>query len=302
MRIAAISDIHVRNEGQDDELLYEIKGQVEQIDPDIFIIAGDTSERLTILGDSLSKLKIDGLTSLYVAGNHDIWFEENKRDSLEKYSSAIQEVCTQNGFIHLPDQPYIEGDLAVVGSIGWSDYSFRRQDLRIPFEAYKKKEYGGAIWYDVFNIDWHLTDIEITELLNKKLEYDLSTLPADVRRIIYVSHHLPFKELTLYKGRLPWDFFSAYMGAVSTGEILRRDPRVILSISGHSHVRNVVTVGHITAITVPLGYGRPTDGNYKPLVEKAVAHIELDDREIELVKFFTGDICEGLPYSMDIPD
>ncbi len=296
MRIAAISDIHVRHGGLDDILLEEIKRRVEQIDPDLFIIAGDISERLMVLSDSLSKLRVPGTKCLYVAGNHDVWFEDKEYSSLQKYSSAIREVCNQNGFFYLPDQPYIEGDLAIVGSIGWSDYSFRRQDLKIPIEMYKRKEYGSAIWYDIFNIDWHLTDIEMTDLLNKKLEYDLAILPSNVNRVIYVSHHLPFKELTLYKNRLPWDFFSAYMGAVSTGEILRRDPRVILSISGHSHIRNVVTIGNIKAITVPLGYGRPSDGNYRDLVEKAVAHIEVRNKEIELVKFVTGDICEGMPY------
>ncbi len=297
MKIAAISDLHVLPDDGDRELLESIKQRVGEIAPDVFVIAGDISDRLSVLDDTLAQLYIDTCANLYVAGNHDIWFEDEKSPgSLEKYSKHVGEICSKNGFIHLPDFHYINGNTAFVGSIGWYDYSFRRPELEIPLEHYEKKEYRGAVWYDLFKIDWGYNDIEATDLFNRKLEYDLKTLPSNISQIVYVSHHLPFRDLTIYKDRLPWDFHSAFMGAQSTGKILENDSRVILSISGHSHIRNLVSIGGITAITVPLGYGRPEKNKLDNLAKDAVAVIEITSEGINVPDFVKGDICKDLSY------
>ncbi len=297
MRIAAISDLHVLPDGSDIELLSSIKRRVEEISPDVFVIAGDISDQLELVSKSLSQLRVPDCTNLFVAGNHDIWFEDGKSPtSLDKYSKHIREMCDKNGFIHLPDHQFIYDDIAFVGSIGWYDYSFRRAELGIPIENYEQKEYRGAVWYDIFKIDWRFSDIEATALFNQKLEYDLSTLPDDVTQVVYVSHHLPFRELTVYKDRLPWDFHSAFMGAQSTGQILKNDERFILSISGHSHVRNKIQIGNITAMTVPLGYGRPDKDSLDSLVKDAIAVVELSSKRIDVKDFVQGDLCEDLPF------
>ncbi len=297
MRIAAVSDIHARIGGIDDGLVAAIRARVEEIDPDIFIIAGDISEKIADLERNLDKLALSSSTNLYVAGNHDIWFEENPPlGSLEKYSTAIGDVCKKAGFIHLPDEFHVDGTTAFVGTVGWYDYSFRRTDLDIPLSSYTEKQWKDAVWRDYYSIDWPYTDAEATNLFNSKLEYDLETLPDDIDRVVFVSHHLPFQDLTLYKDYLPWDFFSAFMGASSTGEILKRDGRVVLSFSGHSHVRNKINVNGITALTVPIGYGRPLDDDFESLVDDAVAVLELGESGIEIEHFVEGDICENLPY------
>jgi len=296
MKIAAISDLHVLPDG-DRELLESIKQRVEEIAPDVFVIAGDISDRLDILSDSLLQLYVDSCTNLYVAGNHDIWFEEGKSPtSIEKYSKYVGEICTENRFKHLSDFPHIDGNIAFVGSIGWYDYSFRRPELEIPLENYEQKEYRGAVWYDLFKIDWGYSDVEAVDLFNSKLEYDLSTLPGNISKIVYVSHHLPFQNLTMYKDRLPWDFHSAFMGAQSTGRILEDDGRVVLSISGHSHIRNKISVGQLTAMTVPLGYGRPDLDKLDDFVKDAIAVIEISEVGINIPDFVSGDICADLSY------
>ncbi|NWF96081.1 MAG: metallophosphoesterase [Candidatus Thorarchaeota archaeon] len=298
MRLAAVSDIHVRPDGSDAGLLRELKTRIEELGPDALVVAGDISSHLTVLRETLSALAM-GIPCLYVAGNHDIWFEkETNQGSLEKYSRLIGEACRQTGWTHLPDGSYVMGDVAFIGSIGWSDYSFRREELGIPLRNYEMKEYRGSTWFDLFQVDWDFTDVEATNLFNRKIAYDLSTLPRHVKHVVYVSHHLPFRELTLYKDRLPWDFFSAYMGARSTGELLRQDKRVILTISGHSHIRNVVRLNGITAVSVPVGYGRPEEAGLAEFARKAVACIDIDGSEVKLLDFVRGDICEGLPYGV----
>ncbi|MHA1636880.1 MAG: metallophosphoesterase family protein [Candidatus Thorarchaeota archaeon] len=298
LKIAAISDIHIREDGSDDKLVEAIHARVEELSPDIFVIAGDISEKIDHFSEILSRLHVQGCENLYVAGNHDIWFEEEKNlGSLEKYAKSVGAACTDNGFIHLPDTPHVHGKTAFVGSIGWSDYSFRREDLNIPEEVYESKQYGNAVWRDLYCIDWEFTDKEATAIMNEKLEHDLKTINADVEQVVFVSHHLPFRDLTLYKDYLPWDFFSAFMGATSTGEILLKDGRVVLSISGHSHIRNQIGIGDTMAITVPLGYGRPPPSEIPDFIQQAVAVIDINGPDIDLTHFVEGDICEGMQYT-----
>jgi len=297
VRIAAISDLHVIPNDEDDFLLAEIRKKVEEIEPDVFVVAGDLSDDLDTLSRTLGMLRVDDCENLFVAGNHDVWFDESGGPgSLEKYSRLIGQECRRRGFLHLPDAPFIADDLAFIGSVGWYDYSFRREDMDIPIESYEHKEHNGAIWYDLFRIDWTMTDVEATEIFNRRIEYDLSTLPDSVRHVVYVSHHLPFQELTIYKDRLPWDFHSAFMGAKSTGEVLLRDGRVLLSISGHSHIRNLIKIDGLTAMTVPLGYGRPDREHMKEFIREAVAEIHIEGAAVNVVDFVSGDICAGLPY------
>ena len=298
MHIAAVSDIHMRSGGVDEALLEVIRNRVTDSQPDVFIVAGDLSEKLVDLNLALSRIKVEDCINLYVAGNHDIWFEEDIGiGSLEKYSRLIQEKCEENGFIHLPNAPFIQDDIAIVGSIGWYDYSFRREDLGIPIENYETKQYRDSYWRDLYCVDWTFTDQEATDLLNDKLKYDLDTLPNKVKKVIYVSHHLPFRNLTLYKDRLPWDFFSAFMGAESTGEILLKDERIRLTISGHSHVRTKLQLDNLLAITVPVGYGRPEEDRLDSFVDSAIAELRIDDNGVEIIHFVEGDICEDLDYS-----
>lgn len=297
MRIAAVSDLHTLPDGSDELLLTRIRERVEEIDPDVFVIAGDISDRLDVLSNTLAQLCIDGCINIFVAGNHDIWFEEGEGPgSLEKYSKVIGEVCMKNGFSHLPDAPVTLESYAFVGSIGWYDYSFRRVDLDIPLKNYEQKEYRGAIWYDLLRLDWGFNDIEVTELFNKKIEYDLTTLSEDCEHVIFVSHHLPFSELTVYKNKLPWDFYSAFMGSISTGQVIIADGRVRLSISGHSHIRSMISKERVTAITVPLGYGRPDSKQLGEFVRDIVAIIDLDGFDVQVQNFVSGDLSAGLPF------
>ena len=297
LKIAAISDLHILPNEDDYQFLDCIRERVEEIDPDIFVIAGDISDYLEVVSKSLEILKGIECSRLYVPGNHDIWFEDNNGPgSLEKYTRSLDEICQKYGFTYLPNSIFIEKDTVFIGSIGWYDYSFRRPELEIPDENYIQKEYHDAVWYDAFKIDWDYSDIEATDLFNRKLQYDLETLPSNISQIVYISHHLPFRELTIYKNRLPWDFYSAFMGSAKTGDILLKDKRIVLSISGHSHVRNMISLGNLTALTVPVGYCRPSIEELEGFVKQSVATIEMHGNNVEVTDFTQGDLCDGLPY------
>ena len=56
MHIAAVSDIHARPNGLDKDLLEAIRNRAANSTPDVFIVAGDLSERLDDLDLALSSI------------------------------------------------------------------------------------------------------------------------------------------------------------------------------------------------------------------------------------------------------
>ena len=63
------------------------------------------------------------------------------------------------------------------------------------------------------------------------------------------------KESVVYKGQLPWDFFSAFMGSRGLGEICVNEPLVTHALFGHTHFRkSPKLVRGVTAISSPVGY------------------------------------------------
>ena len=70
-----------------------------------------------------------------------------------------------------------------------------------------------------------------------KLKY--RPLPAkQVDTIVVVTHHLPFQEMVYYPNRLPFDFFSAYMGSEGLGTTILEEPFVKYVICGHSYIKS----------------------------------------------------------------
>ena len=57
------------------------------------------------------------------------------------------------------------------------------------------------------------------------------------------------------------DYFGAFMGSVLLGEVWQSCPKVTLVLAGHTHRRLTVQVGHMTALTSPVGYAQQWDGS-----------------------------------------
>jgi hypothetical protein len=59
----------------------------------------------------------------------------------------------------------------------------------------------------------------------------------------------------VYKDKLPWDFFSAFMGSKGLGEICANEPLVNHALFGHTHAkRKPQIVRGVTTISSPVGY------------------------------------------------
>jgi predicted phosphodiesterase len=248
---------------------------------DVLLVVGDTA---TSNGDAfeqcLSRFQFAG-PKLVVAGNHELW--TRGPDSYEVFTHALPRRARELGWHWLEDEPLVSGDLAIVGSVGWYDYSFAPSSLGIPRRFYEHKLSPGAAerlsefapllepaddvassarevvarWNDGKFVKLGRSDeVFLTELLNG-LEAQLTQL-AGASQVIAAIHHLPFKELLPPLRAGQWDFAKAFLGSGRIGEVLLRFPNVRRVFCGHSHFPAEAHVGPIHAVNVGSGYRHKT--------------------------------------------
>jgi predicted phosphodiesterase len=259
MRIIVTADLH-----------YDIRRSVQPVERLADRIARQHAEALIIAGDAcgheLGILRrcfdlFDRFPGqvLYVAGNHDLWTHDG--DSLHRYESEIADVCRDAGVWYLDREPWLRGDVAVVGSVGWYDYSFRRRDLDIPMRFYEHKlapgaaahlaEYAHLIdghddipppalgittrWMDGQHVHLPMSDVEFTGHLRDRLAAHLDHVAPRARHIVVAMHHIPFAAAVRYTGKPGWDFATAFLGSQTFGDLLIRYPNIRHVIAGHTH-------------------------------------------------------------------
>lgn len=280
-RVLVTADLHAdhaRSGALADELIAEINQQPEGAF-DALLLVGDTA---TSVGDAiercLAKFTFTG-PKLYVPGNHELW--THGPDSYALWRDELPVRVRDAGWQWLSDEPYTSpgGDVAIVGSVGWYDYSFAQPELNIPRRFYAAKVSPGAAaryeeyqhlldesadvdarareifarWNDGKFVKLHRSDEAFLDELLAKLRTQLDAL-KQVRHIIAAIHHLPFRALLPAPHSAQWDFAKAYLGSERLGELLLRYPNVRTVICGHSHLAVEAKVGHIHAINIGSGY------------------------------------------------
>jgi len=217
---------------------------------------------------------------LLVAGNHDLWCRPGE-NSLDRYHSLLPAVAEEEGFVLLDHQPVVIDEVALVGSVGWYDYSFRDRSLGIPQAFYRAKVAPGAasrisahyelfaehraeleeshlavgtVWMDGVRANLPMSDEEFLCGLTEKLATQIRQAGPRCRRVVAFLHHLPFREL-LPQGRPPrFAFAAAFMGAERLGEVLLAEKKVSHVYCGHSHWPARARIGSLTAISIGSTY------------------------------------------------
>ncbi len=139
------------------------------------------------------------------------------------------------------NRPFILGDTGFVGSIAWYDYSYAPDYLGLSVEDFRAKAFGLNIWSDKDYIKLPFSDEEFTLRLLDKFENDIKSIYDKVDKIVTVLHHVPFRQLVYYKLEPSWDYFSAYMGSVAFGYIIKKySSKIKVVLYGHQH-EGVVT-------------------------------------------------------------
>lgn len=257
MRVYAISDIHTD---------FEVNMQwIESLDntkykSDILILAGDVSDKLLVIEETLKKLSSKFYKVCYVPGNHDLWVRENPElNSIDKLN-LIQSLCAR---LQIYTKPItIENKFTIIPLYSW--YVLPNEgvkSLHLPQtrydDIYKK-------WSDFYFTRWpilpqHQKHSDFLMELNKPILTTQWQKP-----IITFSHFLPRRELLFptlddfhnFKVGIqyPGIFnFSAVAGDARLQKYIDKLESII-HIYGHQHRNRCMKINDTLYISHCLGY------------------------------------------------
>ncbi len=260
MRVAVVADLHVGV--TPNEAALELAGHIRQEDAAMVILAGDLGEPLHRFEKALSLFSDIEADVAVLAGNHDVWHRTGPHSSRELWEHLLAETCARYGCIWLEDEIVIRGNVAVVGTIAWYDYSSRAPG----YEGKSNKAFfrtKGAYNNDGNFIDWPWTDIEFADAVGTPFLKRLATACSrpEVAHVLVVTHVpvFPEQKVTVKKWNAGGD---AYYGNWTLGRKIESFEKVRMVISGHTHLGVVAkhsTPGGrtIPAVTIGSDYGKP---------------------------------------------
>jgi hypothetical protein len=278
MRILITSDLH-HNHNHSRPLAEEMIERINRTEGDVLVLIGDSA----VVADGaleacLSRIKFPG-AKLFLPGNHELWSRGG--DSYQLCTRILPQRIASLGWQWLQGQPFVSEKIAIVGSLGWYDYSFAQESLGIPWRFYEAKISPGAAerfeeyaalfdrtddispharevlarWNDGKFIKLGRSDEQFLDQLLATLKAQLDSLRTHPR-VLAAIHVLPFRELLPPSRSAQWDFAKAYLGSERIGKLLLEYENVRDVFCGHSHFPAEAQVGHIHAKNTGCGYRR----------------------------------------------
>ena len=283
MRLIVTADLHY-DHAKSRPSADDIISNINHTGCDVLLVVGDAAASAgTGIEECLSRFTHRG-PKLFVPGNHELWTLE--ADSYELFTRILPRRIESLGWHWLESRPFVDGQIAIVGTLGWYDYSFAQRELGIPTRFYAKKISPGAAshfsehahllnpsddispkamevvarWNDGRFVKLHRPDEQFLDELLGKLRSQLNELTDNLHRstrdiqIVAATHHLPFRELLPPSHSAQWDFTKAYLGAEKLGQLLLEFPHITYAFCGHSHFAARARIGHIDAVNIGSGY------------------------------------------------
>jgi len=276
MRLLVTADLHY-NHAVSQPRAIALIDQMNRAGGDVLLLVGDTAVADgDWLEQCLGRFKFAG-PKLIVAGNHELWTKGS--DSADVYYRQLPARAAAMGWRWIEAEPFVAGNIAIVGSVGWYDYSFAAPGLGIPRRFYQHKISPGAAahlglfpelfapaeditataretfarWNDGKFVKLGRSDEQFLCDLLRKLEGQLIAIGQE-HTIVAAIHHLPFRELLPPHRGQQWDFARAYLGGDQIGQLLARHQNVRHVFCGHSHWPAAATIGPIQAVNIGSGY------------------------------------------------
>lgn len=280
MRLLVTADLHF-NHGRSRALAEQVISDMNAAGGDVMLVVGDTAAADgPALEECLSLFRFAG-PKLFVAGNHELW--TTRPDSYALFTDELPRRVRSLGWQWLQTDPFVRGGLAIVGSVGWYDYSFAPDHLGIPRRFYEHKLSPGAAerfpefeylltpsddigpqsrevlarWNDGKFVKLQRSDDAFLDELLAQLGGQLESA-RDCAAVLAAVHHVPFQELLPPFHSSQWDFARAYLGSGQIGQLLARFPNVRHVFCGHSHFPAEARIGQIHARNIGSGYRSKT--------------------------------------------
>jgi len=218
MRVFATSDLHTDYK-ENFRWLGEISDSKYR--DDALIVAGDISDRLEIIRDTLKLLRSKFRHLLFTPGNHELWVRNAEYDSIEKLKRVLK-LCAE---LNVSTNPVRFEQFWVVPLFSWYDGVFdpEKDNERSARQA----------WADFHFCKWPLDATPLPDYFLGLNKPNLKTYDAPV---ITFSHFLPRADLLPPKEylRIKW------LGSVSVCAALDTQIRELgstLHVCGHTHTR-----------------------------------------------------------------
>jgi hypothetical protein len=231
MRLAVTSDLHLPRTPAG-----VIEGMVADLAahaPDAAVLAGDLGESSEDFEPCLALFRKLACCVLVLAGNHDLF--PGRAGSRQLWRHVLPETVRQLGFHWLEGEPFVQGGVAVAGTVAWSDYS--AADLAVPAAPRDFAREKHSFSPDD-RVDWPWSDQEFAALVGQDFLGVLDRLEADagVKEVVVVTHMPILDGQLLPRPDNPdLGFMKAYFGNLTPGrEVLRRG-KVTHVVSGHTH-------------------------------------------------------------------
>jgi predicted phosphohydrolase len=232
MRIVVTADLHYKPSQRANYLAFA--RQVEQLDPDCFVLAGDVGHPLRLFRRGLQLFEGLRCPRLLIAGNHDVY--RSDYDSRTLWESALPAAARDEGFVWLEDTTWRCGSVAVCGTLGWYDYSAR--SLHLPYGGEEYPQLKKLVNHDADYIDWPWSDRAMARFLARRFTGRLAALEADpqVQQVVVVTHVPIFAPaLPPYPQSEIYSLQRAYLGNFTLGDLVRQHAKVSHVVSGHLH-------------------------------------------------------------------
>lgn len=216
--------------------------------PDVVAVAGDVADTPEFFAEAL-ELFSGPWPLLVIAGNHDVWSAARREEhaaqweerplrtglptSQELFEETLPQLCRQAGAIWLEEESVVlpAARLAVVGSIGWYDYSADETGRSLEEIAVAK----AAQMADADRIDWPFDDLTFARQCRQRVARALEAASShpQVDQIVALTHVPPFASLR--RGGRQGDHNQAYYFHPTLGQLFLDHPKVRHTISGHTH-------------------------------------------------------------------
>ena len=248
MKIYGISDMHMDYE-QNRNLILGLKDM--SLKDDVILVAGDISNNISILLETLGFLRSLSRAVFFVPGNHDIWINGDFPDSLAKFNHIIR-WCRKNS---IDVAPRVIDGILFAPLYSWYSSSFTdEKDIDMP-----------RSWADLHRCKWPGTSQESLEQVFDRMNIVLEN-PANLP-VVSLSHFLPRPEL------LPARQFLRFkeLGAVSGSRLLGKRVKEIKSkvhVFGHTHINGEFVIDGTIFIQNSLKYPHEQIGNRANLLRR----------------------------------
>ncbi|DBA84082.1 TPA: hypothetical protein ACH3X1_006563 [Trebouxia sp. C0004] len=240
-RVFAVSDVHC-DYTLNQDWLAELK-QKQYGQNDVLLLAGDISDDLGLIRQSLSTAAEAFGRVFYVPGNHELWVRGEPhsikngtaQDSIQKLQLILQ-LCQELG-IHTT--PARLGNLCIVPLLSWHHSSWDKEpDIQgVPHvSALSIADYGACIWPDTGPGQGVQGSLDIAEWFDKQNQTGWQELLQQKQGcdVISLAHFLPHQALLPEKRYLFYPNLAKAAGSEPLAHRLRAlQPDV--NIFGHTH-------------------------------------------------------------------